>query len=148
MTLVRFNNGNCVPGRVDAYGLGQLANWFYNDQESSPRFGMVPPANIVERADDFRIEMQVPGYSKEDIRIRVEDNILTVTVELSENEEASGIRYSRREFGRNSFARRFRLSRWVDAQRIGARYEQGILTIEIPKREEIKSKPALDIEIN
>ncbi|MFO7615650.1 MAG: Hsp20/alpha crystallin family protein [Bacteroidales bacterium] len=148
MTLVRFRNSNCVPGRVDAFGLGQLANAFHNDYGQMARFGSFPPANIVETADDFRIELQVPGYGKEDIKIRIEDQILTVMAELGENEGSGDLRYARREFGRGSFSRRFRLSNWIDTQKIAAKYENGILIIEIPKREEIKSKPALDIEIN
>ena len=148
MTLVRYRNSNCIPGRVDAFGMGQLANLFFNDQEQVPRPGTVPPANIVETADDFRIEMQVPGYGKEDIKIKVEDSILTVTAELGEGEESGDLRYARREFGKSPFSRRFRLSNWVDSQRISARYEHGILVIGIPKREEIKSKPVLNIEIN
>lgn len=148
MTLVRFRNSECVPNRVDTFGVGQLANLFYNGQGMDSRYGMVPPANILETADDFRIEMQVPGFAKEEIKIRVEDQVLTVSSDVVENEGNQDERFARREFERASFSRRFRLSNWVDTQNITAKYEQGVLVIQIPKREEIKSKPIMDITVS
>jgi HSP20 family molecular chaperone IbpA len=96
MTLVRFRNSECVPNRVDTFGVGQLANLFYNGQGMDSRYGMVPPANILETADDFRIEMQVPGFAKEEIKIRVEDQVLTVSSEVVENEGNQDERFARR----------------------------------------------------
>jgi HSP20 family protein len=73
---------------------------------------------------------------------------LTVSSEVVENEGNQDERFARREFERASFSRRFRLSNWVDTQNITAKYEQGVLVIQIPKREEIKSKPIMDITVS
>ncbi len=148
MTLVRFNNRNCVPERASSYGYNDLRNWFFNDFERINRIGATPPANIIETSDDFKIELMVPGFRKEDFRIKVEEQILSVSAEVEQNQNSESSRYSRHEFGKDSFTRRFRLSNWVDSEKIEATYQDGILGLVIPKKEETKAKPVREIVIN
>jgi HSP20 family protein len=148
MTLVRFNNRECMPARHFNRETGELFNYFWNTMDHGYGYS-VPAANILEKDDKFEIEMLTPGLDKSDFRIKVEDNILEITYEDNSKESASkDYRYSRREFGIRPFSRRFRLSNWVDSDHIQASYDKGILRIEIPKKEEAKAKPVREISIN
>jgi len=145
MTLARINS-NWMPMRQGYRDLSDLMNMFWNDFDgySNSRF---PASNIIEDDNGFRIEMSAPGFDKKDFRIKVENQYLTISNEIEEKKEEKNERYARQEFCRQSFSRSFRLSEWVDAQNIKARYENGILTVEIPKKEEAKPKPAREIQI-
>ena len=99
------------------------------------------------RSDDFRIEMLVPGYRKEDIRIQYENGILSVSHELSDNQADGNVKYVTREFQPVGFERSFRLSDRLASDKIAAKYENGILEVTIPKKEEAKAKPAREISI-
>lgn len=108
----------------------------------------LPAVNVAEKDDEFAIELAAPGMKKDDFRISLEGNVLTISSERkNEKEEKSG-NYSRREFSYQSFQRSFTLPVGrVETDKVAARYEDGILHIQIPKREEAKPKPAREIEI-
>jgi len=147
MTQVRFNNRHCMPAHTD-YGRNQnLMNLFFNDFGETGRERFVPSANIVETADNFRIELSAPGFSRNDFKVKLENQILEISGEIETGKENQEEKYVRHEFSRSSFSRRFRLSNWVDSGSIAAKYENGILMVTIPKVEEAKSKPAMEIEI-
>lgn len=110
-----------------------------------------PAVNILEREEDFQLEFAVPGWEKSDFRIQVEEDLLTIEAE-GKTEESSkaaddGVTYRRREFGRNGFKRSFRIPETVNTEAIDARYLNGILTLTLPKREEVKPEPVRTIEI-
>ena len=147
MTTVRFNNRNCVPARSMYPAPAHLTNWFWNDLDPENRERSVPPANIVETKDDYRIELQAPGFSKADFSIKLENQILNISAEGSEAGEESEFTFVRHEFSRKAFTRSFRLSHRVDSSNISAKFENGILLVTIPKAEEEKSKPAQEIDI-
>lgn len=105
-----------------------------------------PATNIFETENDFRLELQLPGFKKEDVQLNVHENILTVKVELPENNE-NELKYERREFGVYSFERKFKVPKTVDADNINARFENGILELTLPKKEEAKPKPPVEIKI-
>jgi len=147
MALVRFNHSNWTPERRSYRDFSDLMNLFWNDFDGCAG-GSCPAANIVETDDSFKIEMAVPGFDKKDFQIHVENQYLTISNNQEEKNEERDERYARKEFIRHSFTRSFRLSEWVDTQKIQAHYENGILTVEIPKREEAKTKPARQIEIS
>ena len=142
MTLVRFN-GN--PSSVFPYS--NLLNEFLSDLgtvNGGDNRRTLPSVNVAETADAFRLEVAAPGFTKEAFSIRVEDEVLTVSGE----QQASGaeeIKYNRREFGYNTFKRSFRLPKRVNVEAIEARYENGILFVHVPKREETKPRT---IQIN
>ena len=108
----------------------------------------LPKVNIKETADAFIVEMAVPGLKKSDFQIDLDNEILAISTEIKEELENKEEHYTRREFGYSSFKRTFTLPESVNDEKINARYENGILTILLPKKEEAKQKPARSIKIS
>jgi HSP20 family protein len=106
-----------------------------------------PAVNVVEEDNVFRIEVAVPGLTRKEIRIDLENDILTVASEQKEQKEENTQRYVRREFGTSTFKRSFQLPDTIDFEKIKARHDAGILTIELPKKEEVVQKAPKQIEI-
>jgi len=107
----------------------------------------LPAVNIKESDDDFMIEVAAPGMKKEDFSINYDNGRLTISSE--KEEENVDKNYNRREFSYQSFCRSFKVvDNVIDNQKIKAKYEDGILYINLPKREEIKPKPAKQIVIS
>jgi len=124
--------------------LNRLFDRFFEDQATDSRQDYAfPPANIAEEEKDFRIELAVPGYKKSDFNIELDENLLHVSLkedsDENQNNQETGS-YLRREFGLGGFCRSFRLSDKVEKENIKARYENGILMITIPKKEEMMSR--------
>lgn len=123
-----------------------LLDW--TDKHFSNTNTTLPAVNIKENDNGFEVEMAVPGMSKDDFRINLENNTLCISSEKkTENEKNEG-NYSRKEFSYQSFSRSFTLPLSADEGSIKAKYENGILKVEIPKREESKPKPPKTIEIS
>ena len=110
----------------------------------------IPAVNIKENAESFQVEMAAPGMTKDDFKIELEGNVLTITSEKNlENEVDEGEKYSRKEFSYQSFQRTFTLSKEVvDDEKIEAKYQNGVLHLTIPKKEEAKKKPPRMIQIH
>jgi HSP20 family protein len=109
----------------------------------------VPAVNIKETDNGFDVEMAVPGMKKEDFKVDLDHNLLTISAEEkseSSDKDAEG-KYTRREFNYRSFKRVFTLPETADAEKIHASYQDGVLAISIPKKEEAKPKPVKMIEI-
>lgn len=107
----------------------------------------LPSVNIKESDSDFVVEVAAPGMEKGDFKVEVNQGVMTITSEKStENKEEDG-KYTRQEFSYQSFCRSFSLPTSVDSEKIGAKYENGILFVSIPKREEAKPKPVRIIDI-
>lgn len=118
------------------------------DESLSVWNGSQPAVNVKEDADGFSLALAAPGYGKEDIEIKIEENILTISSEKKEDTTAKeGEKFTRKEFKYAAFKRTFTLPDTVDATKIGANYENGILNISIPKKEEAKPVPARTINI-
>ena len=137
MTLVKFGNGN----------KNQVANPFFNvvfDSLISESFwsdkltSRVPAVNIAETDNQFHIELAVPGLKKEDFKINLDKNILSVSAEKKAENVEEGKRYSKKEYSYNSFVRSFTLPETVDHANIEAEYTDGILKLNIAKKEEAK----------
>ena len=107
----------------------------------------MPSVNIVEGKNDFRIEVAAPGLQKDDFKINLDNNVLTISSEKEEKQVEKDERYMRREFSYTSFRRSFSLPQTVEADKISANHNNGVLSISIPKKEEAKVKPAKQIEI-
>ncbi|RME96323.1 MAG: Hsp20/alpha crystallin family protein [Bacteroidetes bacterium] len=134
-------------------------NPVFNDRFLDEFFGLVPasrtnaqrstlPAvNIKETEEDYQLELAAPGMRKEDFRVEVNNGVLTVsaTHQAEQNEEKEG--YTRREFHYTSFERSFVLPDTANDSDIKAKYENGILHLIVPKKEEAKPKPARRIKI-
>ncbi len=142
MTLVRYSKPiNVFPN---------LINEFFNDDffkggrlmENS----FVPSANVKENSKAFLIELSAPGFNKKDINIEVDDIMLKIYSEIKNEVENKDESIIKREFHYNSFERSFQLPENVNAEKIKANYNDGILSIEIPKMEkEQKKKRLIDI---
>ena len=143
MKLARFNNYH--PSMFDNWFDNDLFNWEYNNHEAE---ATLPAVNIKENADAFKVEMAVPGFDKKDFKINLDHNVLTISSEKKvENEHKNGERYTCREYSYQSFSRSFTLPDAANGDKISAKYENGILNVEIPKREEAKPKPTRQIAI-
>ncbi|MES3018680.1 MAG: Hsp20/alpha crystallin family protein [Bacteroidota bacterium] len=144
MTLVKFNNqkgtNSLLPGYNDVF------DSILNDTFFTNRTSFVPAVNISESAESFHIELAAPGLQKENFRLHVENNVLQVASEISAENTDSQKRYAKREFSYNSFTRSFNLPDTADYERINASYENGVLKVDIGKREEAKTV-ARQIEI-
>ncbi|NPA33471.1 MAG: Hsp20/alpha crystallin family protein [Chlorobi bacterium] len=126
--------------------LNQVLETFFGNKDVEVY--SVPAVNIKELPDRFVLEMAVPGFNKEDIKIEVDDGILVVRGEKKEEDkqEEKG-RWMRREFHIVKFQRAFTLPDMVDADNITAKYENGILIINLPKIPEAQEKPARLIKV-
>jgi len=110
----------------------------------------IPAVNIRETGEDFEVEVAAPGMEKKDFKIELNGNILTISSQKSDYREAGeNETYTRREFSYQSFQRSFNLQKEVmDVEKIRAKYENGLLHLTIPKKEEAKQKPARLIQIS
>lgn len=108
----------------------------------------IPKVNIRETKDDYYVDMAVPGMKKEDFIIDLDNDILSISTEQKVENEETEDNFTRREFGYSSFKRTFALPDSIEDSKIKAKYEDGILSIQLPKREEAKQKPARTIKIS
>lgn len=124
-----------------------LFDW--NNRNFSTTKTTLPSVNIKETSDEFIVEMAAPGMKKDDFQIELNNNVLTIKSETkTENEEKDDDNYTRKEFSYQSFQRSFNLNnRVIDDGKIEAKYENGILHIMLPKKEEAKEKPSRLIEV-
>jgi len=99
-----------------------------------------PRVNIVEGKDGFKLELLAPGYSKDDLKLNVENDMLTISAEKKQSTLGENERWTRREFGFSAFKRSFRLPDNVSVEGITADHANGVLTISIPKTEDSKPK--------
>lgn len=145
MSLVRLSNQ--FPSLFDRFFDNNMLDW--SNRHYSETNTTLPSVNIKEDADAYHVEMAAPGFEKGDFMIEIDNDMLTISSEKkmeNETNEAGG--YSKQEFSYQSFCRSFTLPSTVENEKISAKYENGILYIEIPKREEAKPKPAKVIAIS
>lgn len=98
----------------------------------------LPPVNIVENEEGFHLEIAAPGRNKEDFKVKVENNQLFISYEEKKPEEVKDVKQIRKEFTITAFQRSFSLNDKVNAEAIQAKYENGILKLLVPKKEETK----------
>ena len=145
-TEIKRNGKDLLPTFWNNFFNPDLFTWDNNFVHSG---NTIPAVNIRESADSFQLEMASPGMNKEDFKIEIDGSALTISAEKqNEKEEKDGENYNRKEFSYHSIYRTFHLPREVvNADKIQAKYENGLLQLEIPKREEAKQKPARLINI-
>lgn len=117
-------------------------DWFENGGTFSGRTMTMPAVNIVENKNDYGLSLAVPGMKKEDFNIDVEGNMLTISCEKEETTEQNNERYNRKEYNYSSFSRSFTLPDEVNKEKIEAKYEDGVLKLMLPKKEEAKKLAA------
>lgn len=101
----------------------------------------LPPVNIHETSDAYHIELNAPGRTKDGFKINVEKNILTISFEKQKEEEKKDYKTLKREFSYQGFSRSFTIDEKINSDEIQARYENGILKVLLPKKEEVKVLP-------
>jgi HSP20 family protein len=149
MTLVKFRNENGLRSREKMPYFSDLFNDLFESTVATDfRRSSVPNVNIIETDESFKLEIAVPGMKKEDFKINIENDMLTVSSEAKESNNEKNKKYTRREFSYSSFMRSFTLPEMVDSEKISAVYENGVMTIELPKKEEAKPKAPREIAIS
>jgi len=138
----RFN----VPSIWDEFFGKDLFNTGLSEDRSALS---VPAVNVLKNNDNYKIEVAAPGLEKKDFHIDLDNNMLTISSEkeIRHEEEKDG-KFMRREFAYSSFKRSFTLPESVNIDKIEAKYNEGVLHITIPKREEAKQKPPRQISIS
>jgi HSP20 family protein len=134
-TLTR-NGGETLPVLFDDF-FRPWNEWF----DTSGLMGKtlnVPAVNIKDNRDDFIVSMAVPGMRKDDFRIDVEGSMLTISCEKEEKKEEKETKFTRKEYNYSSFSRSFTLPDEVNREKIDAHYEDGVLKLSLPKKEEAK----------
>lgn len=147
MNVVKRNEANWLPSvledilKADRFGGTTNPNRLGNN---------IPAVNILETEDNFRVEVAAPGKTREDFNIELDNEILTISSEVKKEEATNKKegRFTRKEFNYNNFKRAFSLPDTVNNESISASYENGVLIINLPKKEEAKVQPKRMIEIS
>ncbi|MBT8307683.1 MAG: Hsp20/alpha crystallin family protein [Maribacter sp.] len=106
-----------------------------------------PALNIKENDENFEIELAAPGFAKKDFKITIEDGYLNISAEKSTSEEEKEEDYTRREFSYKSFERSLQLPENIKDEEVKAKYNDGILSFKLNKKEVVKKQKAKIVEI-
>lgn len=134
MSIVKKNNRYLFPSLMNELFADERLDVFNTAKNS------VPAVNIQDLDNRFKVDLAAPGLSREDFKIDLEDDMLTVSAQKSteSSEKNKEGKYTRREFGYTSFARSFTLPEDIKQDKINATYTDGVLSIVIPKDTEAK----------
>lgn len=137
MTLVKVNNP--ITKSFDGI-MKDFMNEFPSTISKTFREDVLhfPPVNITDTPSQYLVELAAPGFEKADFNVKLEENILTISTEKKDGVKNEEEKIIRREFGYKSFRRSFTIDEKIDSENIAARYENGILKLELPKKEIMK----------
>lgn len=141
MNLIKRNSNVIFPALLDEIFKPDWNGGIQNFNAT------IPAVNIKESETDFSLELFAPGLKKEDLKIEIDQRTLSISFEKQLETEENNEKYSRKEFSFSSFKRTFNLPDSVNSEMIEANYENGILNIRLPKKEEALPKPKRMIEI-
>lgn len=148
MTLVKFN-----PAYSNSFN-ALIENFFGRTMDelfdSMANQYTMPAVNIYEAGNAYKVEVAAPGLKKENFNIEVNNNVLTIQYKQMEENKTSDEqnRFYKREFRFANFRRSFTLPKNVNLEGIQASYTDGILTVEVPKKEEAKNTNAITVAVN
>jgi len=127
-----------------------MPNFFDDDffQALPNRTGVIPAVNIKEDEKNYFLELAVPGLDRKDLKIDINEDVLTVSSEIKNEAEENKDGYKRKEFSYSSFCRSFYIPENVNRDKIEANYKDGVLSVGLPKQEEEKNKITRQIEIS
>jgi len=127
-----------------------MSNLFEDDffPVMSNRTSSMPAVNIKENEKNYTLELAVPGMEKKDLKIDINEDVLTIASESNNETEETTDGYKRKEFNYSSFCRSFYSPDNVNREKRGAAYKDGILSVELPKMEEEKSKLTRQVKIS
>ena len=141
MAKIRWQNKNQLTDFVSNFFDPEFNDFF--DKRASD-----PSANIIDKPEGFELEIAAPGLKKDDFNINLENSILTVSSEVEDEKNEEGKNYTRKEFYYGSFSRSFTLPKSIDTDKIKADYFNGILKIDLPKRDEAQLETKKEIKIS
>jgi len=141
MTLIRWHQRNPLGDMMSNFFENELGDFFGKRITD-------PSANIVEQQDSFLLEIAAPGLKKDDFKIHLENSVLTISADIEDEKKEEGKNYTRKEFHYGSFSRSFTLPKTIDLEAIKADYQEGILKITMPKREEARLETKKEIKIS
>ncbi len=145
MGTVKYNP--FMPAKAFTNFFDEFLNRGLGDFVGSDSIFTHPSVNVLETKDNFRIELAAPGLNKGDFEVKVDKGNLIISAKKENNEETTEGKYTRKEFNFASFTRSFQLPDTVQAGGINAAYENGVLLVTLPKKEEAKIEDARTIEI-
>jgi len=148
MSLVRWNpTRELATWPSDLFGIQREMNKMFNNffrgdiqDEDSAFMAWTPAVDIAEHDDEYLVKVELPGVNKDDVKITIESNVLTIRGEKKQERETKKENYHRVERNYGSFQRSFTLPSTVKSDKIDASYKDGILSISLPKAEEAKPK--------
>lgn len=143
MTLAKIHRPASFNHMVDHFFGNSFPEFFTRDMSQSA----TPAVNVKENETEFVIEAALPGFSKDQFNLSVENQVLNLTAKKEQNQTEKTEKYMRKEFGFTQFERSFRLPETVNTEQIYAQYENGVLNIHLPKKEEAKAKGLRTIEV-
>ena len=140
--LARINR-NYVPAYWDDF----FNDSFFKQVNSTTSKGNTPAVNVSEDEKGYFIEVAAPGIDRKDFRLEIENDVLTISSEHKESKKEEKQNYLRREFNYKTFKSSFQLPENIDQEQIKATHEAGVLTLSLPKIEEVVQKAPKQIEI-
>ena len=141
MALIRWNNRLPLADMFTNFFDSEFIDYFNHK-------GSDPAANIIEHPDSFELNLAAPGLKKDDFKINLDNNVLTISSELENEKHEEGTNFTRKEFYYGSFSRSFTLPKTINIEKIKAEYENGILTVMLPKKDEAKVDIKKEIKIS
>lgn len=121
--------------------------WFENSGDFMGLTMKAPAVNIVENKDAYIVSLAVPGMKKDDFKIDIDGNMLTISCEKEDTREDENTRFTRKEYSFSSFSRSFTLPDEVNRESIEAQYVDGVLKLSLPRKEEFKKISAKKIAV-
>lgn len=149
MTHVKFlNNGGMFKDTFVPKTFSQLVDSLLTD--AMPAYdnavGYRPRVDVLERENQYELHIMMPGLSKEDIKLDLEEKKLTISAERKKESEESGVKYHSTESFFGKFSRSFHLPKNSDTENISAEFKNGILVVSIPKSEPAKTSKTIEIK--
>ena len=135
MNLIKFDpfhKNQYIPTVFDGFFNGGITDMMGTDIATT-----IPSVNVIETENGYNVEIAAPGLTKEDFKISLDKNRLTISAEKSAKNETQDGKVTRREFNYSSFSRSFMLPRTIEKDHITAKYENGILLLNVPKKAEV-----------
>ena len=111
----------------------------FRDDFTGPVFKQSVPVNVKETESGYELELAAPGFEKESFKIDLDKNLLTISAEVKNESEVKSEKHLRREFSLKSFKRSFTIDEKIDAENIDAKYLNGVLVLNLPKKAEVKA---------
>ncbi len=139
MTYLKFQKE--VPAMNTMPAFNSIFNNLFDGMVTSDFRRMTSPSvNIIEAENEFKLQVAAPGMKKEDFKVNVENDLLTISAEVKQESSEKSEKFTRKEFSFGSFKRSFTLPETIDVENIKASYENGIMMLSLPKRIEMKPK--------